>query len=600
MALRPIRSIVEDVLTKNRTKALWTSIYEPALPITPQDFEIAALMPMMLYLARFGHRRGRGRFVATFGTQTGNGPRVPSVADVAAALAADDETGIEGFDDAIGQAVLGDLLLSRCLENRNHAEGRQEQVQRIFPIHYFASWIDLPESAAHLRNVPELLTAVLARQETGVTLLPGTDAAFRVGVDDFSQNPLLAVFGRSCGIGGQHAANLAADTFLEADAVDIGIDELLTVRMGQLCDSAPNRAATDHAIPNWMPLARRASDGLHDDLTTFISVYGSRMPRQVFLQMLEAGIGLGLVNLLLSTATIANHWEKTGEVPEPRQQSAIPLFVDASQGQDQQLRQLSEDSMWDCLHRYARFPIAMMLLRVLDNAASSDENLMAALPPDRPDPTARIRFLGDVLKGQGHEMLFLRWQLQTYCQQLANALQQADVENDAVVILRSTNRNPAERLAEALCMLMGDKQQGVKFRIALDSALMVDRPNGLAVRRQVTRTIDGKKKKLTARSIVLSSAALDFLVHRHVRAASADHSAVPLSLQRFLDLLRDRYGLYVDRAPPGQAIASERLSANKAWMERRLRDLGLWIGVNDAESMKQLRPRHCVEGEDHV
>jgi hypothetical protein len=27
------------------------------------------------------------------------------------------------------------------------------------------------------------------------------------------------------------------------------------------------------------------------------------------------------------------------------------------------------------------------------------------------------------------------------------------------------------------------------------------------------------------------------------------------------------------------------------WLERRLRDLGLLVGVNDAESMKQLRPR---------
>lgn len=40
------RRIVEDVLTAARTKRLWTSIYEPALPVTPQDFDNAALMPM--------------------------------------------------------------------------------------------------------------------------------------------------------------------------------------------------------------------------------------------------------------------------------------------------------------------------------------------------------------------------------------------------------------------------------------------------------------------------------------------------------------------------------------------------------------------------
>jgi hypothetical protein len=31
------------------------------------------------------------------------------------------------------------------------------------------------------------------------------------------------------------------------------------------------------------------------------------------------------------------------------------------------------------------------------------------------------------------------------------------------------------------------------------------------------------------------------------------------------------------------------LRANKQWLERRLRDLGLLAGVNDAESMRQLR-----------
>lgn len=62
----------------------------------------------------------------------------------------------------------------------------------------------------------------------------------------------------------------------------------------------------------------------------------------------------------------------------------------------------------------------------------------------------------------------------------------------------------------------------------------------------------------------------------------------------FFDLLRDRYGLYVDREPPGLSVPQDLLRANKAWLERRLRDLGLLVGVNDAESMKQLRARFVV------
>ena len=38
-------------------------------------------------------------------------------------------------------------------------------------------------------------------------------------------------------------------------------------------------------------------------------------------------------------------------------------------------------------------------------------------------------------------------------------------------------------------------------------------------------------------------------------------------------------------------ISNDLLRANRAILERRLRDLGLLVGVNDAEAMKHLRPR---------
>jgi hypothetical protein len=53
----------------------------------------------------------------------------------------------------------------------------------------------------------------------------------------------------------------------------------------------------------------------------------------------------------------------------------------------------------------------------------------------------------------------------------------------------------------------------------------------------------------------------------------------------------------VDRGVPGHPISQELLLRNKTWLERRLRDLGLLIGVNDAESMKQLKPRYAGDVE---
>jgi hypothetical protein len=32
-------------------------------------------------------------------------------------------------------------------------------VQRVLPTHYFASWLDLPDTVTSLRRIPELLSA---------------------------------------------------------------------------------------------------------------------------------------------------------------------------------------------------------------------------------------------------------------------------------------------------------------------------------------------------------------------------------------------------------------------------------------------------------
>jgi hypothetical protein len=53
----------------------------------------------------------------------------------------------------------------------------------------------------------------------------------------------------------------------------------------------------------------------------------------------------------------------------------------------------------------------------------------------------------------------------------------------------------------------------------------------------------------------------------------------------------------VDEAPRGMNISNELLQCNRSAMERRLRDLGLLVGVNDAESMKRLQPRFNPESE---
>ena len=445
----------------------------------------------------------------------------------------------------------------------------------------------------NLRGVPELLTALLAWQSRGEALMPEAGhSRFPVGVG-FAENHLLKQFARHMSVRGP-AANLGSDQFQEESADDLGVDELLAVRLAESCGHAPDRLKSREQalIANRWPIAKAAARRLRDDLATFIEVYGTALPRQAFLPMLEAGIGLGMVNLLVSTAVCLSEWERTGGIPGD--QKPMPLLVDCSHGMDTKLRNASEAVMSECRARYERLPVLMMLARLLDDRISNHPRLHRELPPRQPDPTVWFNLLGDIYHERHPRAESIRERLDEDSLRLADDLEQAGEALEVVRALRNDHNNPALRLAEALVELHGHGQQGSQFLRALDSSLMPNRPNGLAFKRRVTRSEAGIRRAADLRSIVLSHALLDFLVHRHLRQDGEGKAARPLTLRSFLDILREHYGLHVDREPPGMSVPQDLLRANRQWLERRLRDLGLLVGVNDAESMKQLRARFDV------
>ena len=62
------RSIVDEVLGRAMTREIWSGNYEKALPISVQNFDLSAVFPAVFYMFRFGLRRGRGKFLETFGS----------------------------------------------------------------------------------------------------------------------------------------------------------------------------------------------------------------------------------------------------------------------------------------------------------------------------------------------------------------------------------------------------------------------------------------------------------------------------------------------------------------------------------------------------
>ena len=283
------RKIVENVLGGHMTAKIWTGIYAPVFPFNPQSFTLGALLPMMLYLFRWGHRRGRGNFNAVFKTPGGK----PTIRSVSEKLAGDPR--FDGFEAEFGRAVLGDLLLTSALENRRHAEGHAEQVQRCFPSHYMASWIDLPFEAGHLRGVPEMLVALIADQTHGAVLESESKSGrYPVGAR-VQDNEFVAAFATGVRVEDEVRANMRSvrsDRFDEA--AEIGLDQLLTVRLAQLCGEAPSKAVgkgEPGPIPNQRPIAAAAAQFFREDILVFFNCYGraGAVPRLSLLPMLEVG-----------------------------------------------------------------------------------------------------------------------------------------------------------------------------------------------------------------------------------------------------------------------------------------------------------------------
>jgi hypothetical protein len=595
------RAIVTDVFGQAMTREIWSGNYEKALPLSVQVFDIPALLPAVFYMFRFGQRRGKGLFLDVFG---GEGERArtrrssATIERVASKLATSSK--FAGFDDETEQAILGDLLLSFCLENRNRALGRQEQIQRVAPAHYMASWVDLPDGVANLRFVPEMVVAMLANQEGDVVQAndDGDRSWFAVG-RGFEDNVLLKAFHQGVVREGL-LGDRASDHFHE-DA-SVGLDQLLMIRLAQQLGSAPEklRGSEGERISNQRPIAERAARDFSEDMRRFVRAYSVVMPRHAFVELLESCMAVGLTTIVTSVVELLFDWAKCGEIRKRQEQQPAQFFVDCSNGIDRTTRSLAEQSMDDFMRRSEQFPVVLMVLRLLDYSARYDNKLKKLDIPTRPYATEWLNLLGDLLHERRREGLAILYDLERKGTELAERLREE--YPDAADLLENEDAQPNAvwRLAEALTLLQGRKNTYAHFRELLDSVLLVTQPNGLASKRTVTRQLApglGSRRR-DVRAVTVSDAALDYLVHLHVLPPANKNGSQPLSLKRFISILRERYGFCIDEAPAGMTISNEHLQQNRRVLERRLRDLGLLVGVNDAEAMKHLTPRFASTKEN--
>ena len=589
------RTIIREILPPAMANDIWSAQYDKVLPISFNDFELSAVLPAVFYMFRFGQRRGRGEFLKTFAPDGGSMPerrRAATVERVAETLAS--SPNFEGFDGDVEQAILGDLLLCFCLENSRHDLGRDKQIQRVAPTHFMASWIDLPVSATHLRFVPEMIVAMLSRQKGAYVEREdsGNRTWFAVG-RGHEENLLLSAFSQGIERRGS-VDHRAADRFNEEDR-HIGLDQLLMVRLAQQFGAAPDklRGNEGEKIPNQLPIAEKAAKGFSDDIRRFVRSYAGVVPRNAFVDLLESCVATGMTSVLTSVVEMLFAWSETGDLTERQRQRPANIFVDCSNGVDVQLRGLAERSLDDLMRRIERLPEVLMMLRLLDYAARDNKKIKKRELPTRPYATKWVNLLGELLHGRHEEASFIHRQVDEYGEKLADALDEDYTEAAGVLRNERSQPNPIRRLSAALTPLLGNNARRNTISM-VDSTVNIDRPNGLAQKRKTTRgaqSTGGGRRVREVRSLVFTDSVLDYLVHLHLIPAGNKAGIRRISLREFLDAIRTRYGFHVDATPPGMTISNDLLQSNRAILERRLRDLGLLVGVNDAEAMKRLRPR---------
>lgn len=594
------RRVVEDVLGRDMTREVWTGNYAKAFPVSLQPFDLSAVLPAVFYMFRFGKRRGRGNFAQTYGGDTGtirDRRRLATIEKVVESLITDKY--FAGFEKEVGKAIMGDMLLSFCLENAKRQLGRKESVQRVAPAHYMASWVDLPDAVAHLRYVPEMIVAMLANQDSDhVCQHPENGRTWFAVGKDFGDNILLKAFHGGIRIEGERASR-TSDRFDETARV--GLDQLLMIRLAQKLGAAPDklRGSEGEQISNQRPIAERAAGEFSEDIRRFLRSYANVVSRHSLVDLLESCIAVGLTSVLTSVTEMLIAWASSGELLHKNNQRPTHLFVDCSNGIDRRIGVLAEQSFDDFTRRLDRLPVILMVLRLLDWGARYNPPLRRTTITTIPYATAWVTLLGDILFERHHESRSILNGLHEKALALADKLSGEEPEVARLLGDDSSNPSPAWRLAEGLSFLMSKSSLWGNLYGGLDGFLNVNRPNGLAAKRRIHQTdpVTGKKTR-EIRWLVFTDSVLDYLVHLHVLPSGNKLGFRQLPFKDFIRILRERYGFCIDAAPPGMTISNDLLRANRAILERRLRDLGLLVGVNDAEAMKHLRPRFAPPAED--
>ncbi|MBK8463952.1 MAG: hypothetical protein IPL36_13360 [Nigerium sp.] len=347
------------------------------------------------------------------------------------------------------------------------------------------------------------------------------------------------------------------------------------------------------------PLCVGKADIMADDILRLLA-YEPFIPRSVLVDYLKTLMAFHLaqyhMKLLYMLPKIVNQ-QSAGDVctttecplvtetgdPLPGCPYRVNLIVDMAEADNQHMTELSRRSADRVYRQIPAFVHAGFVVKKLDEMAEflSVKTKKLSVPPSG---TFSVADLVALLKPKhaADRSAFFGSRLVT----LIEGTDDGDPEIDRVTAM---GLEDFDAYIEILMAYRG-KYHRQYITECLDSLLLKNRATGLLAQ---------SRAKGSPRRFVLGSRLLEVLLQVAVLSDDRGHFTTrDVPIEGLLGILRNRYGLYIDRLPPGQdaTILDQRaLRLNVEAFKRRLREIGFYDDLSDAYVTQKVSPRYTIQ-----
>lgn len=397
------------------------------------------------------------------------------------------------------------------------------------------------------------------------------------------------------------------DKYDPSVVVDVETQALLRLSDQVLAD-APDLNARDI----YPPLCVGAADLLADDVLRLL-IYQRFMPRSVMVEYLKILLGfhLALYHLRLfkllpalverhgSNPTCAPHAcpMNPRDVTDPHGDCPyrIGLLVDVANVPGSPIAERAEHSADIHYRRIPRFVQAYFTVKKLDEFAEYLRRRgKLSAPSDGSYHVGEVlRLLEPPHKAELEKYFGMR--LASLIEDTSGGTGDLDPDVDAIAALGLPE---FQAYIECLVALRGRFHRQYVTE-CIDSLLLKNRDGALIAQPRVRNA---------PRRFILDSRLLEVLLQIAVLrpGGTLGYHTTEIRIEELLTFLRERYGLYVDRLPPGDGFSEpsitdrEALRANLDAFRERLREIGFYRDLSDAYFTQTVSPRYTINPESDV